>query len=83
MGTLNQNLSRLKAMKEASRPAELNDALNGATEDLKKSDILDGVKKVGDRAPLFARPNTNNDTIRLRSLLRKGPVVLSFFRGRW
>ena len=83
MPTLNEQLAEARAERDAARNPEWTAIMNRATADLAESDILDGVPGVGDRAPLFARPNLEGESVRLRSLLRKGPVVASFFRGRW
>lgn len=83
METLNQRLTALRLEKEARRDPAVTAVLNRSTEAMRTSPALSRVKTVGDRAPLFARPNVAGDTVRLRSLLEKGPVVLSFFRGRW
>lgn len=83
MPTLNDQLSTLRAEKEAARDPAFTAIMNRATEALAATDILERVPKVGERAPLFARPNVEGETVRLRSLLRTGPVVASFFRGRW
>ncbi len=82
-GPLNERLAEMRAKGEAKRPAEVTAIMEGAAEDLRISGILDGVIGVGQRAPLFARPNLEGRTVRLRSLLKRGPVWLSFFRGRW
>ncbi|MCG8468388.1 MAG: AhpC/TSA family protein, partial [Gemmatimonadetes bacterium] len=81
-GPLNRRLAEMVAEKEAARPPELTAILNGATEDLRASGIVERAAGVGDRAPLFARPNLKGETVRLRALLKSGPVVVSFFRGR-
>ncbi len=39
--------------------------------------------KVGDKAPLFRLPNANGNIISLESLIKKGPVVITFYRGNW
>lgn len=83
MPTLNEQLAEARAERDAARNPDWTAIMNRATADLTASDILDGVPSVGDRAPLFARPNLDGESVRLRSLLRKGPVVASFFRGRW
>ena len=83
MPTLNEQLAEARAERDAARNPEWTAIMNRATADLAASDILDGVPGVGDRAPLFARPNLDGESVRLRSLLRRGPVVASFFRGRW
>jgi hypothetical protein len=83
MGSLNESLAALKVAGEAKRDPSATSLMNQATEELRASGILDGVRPVGSIAPLFARPNLEGATVRLRTLLQRGPVVLSFFRGRW
>lgn len=39
--------------------------------------------KVGDKAPLFSARNHDGKLIRLRDVLKTGPVVLFFYRGSW
>ncbi|WP_299220523.1 peroxiredoxin-like family protein [uncultured Aquimarina sp.] len=39
--------------------------------------------EVGEKAPDFSLSNATNKTIRLSDLLRKGKVVLTFYRGSW
>ncbi len=83
MGPINEALTALREGAEAKRPPEINTRIHRATEELSASGILDGVPGVGDRAPFFARPDLRGDSVRLSARLKKGPVVLSFFRGRW
>jgi AhpC/TSA family protein len=81
--TLNE---QLQAMKEKSReriPAAAREIMERAVEDQRKSGALDGVVKVGQRAPDFILPNVSGKSVSLADLLTRGPVVLSFFRGRW
>jgi LAO/AO transport system kinase len=40
-------------------------------------------KRTGDAAPAFELPNARNEPIALASLLARGPVVASFYRGGW
>ena len=54
-----------------------------ATEDLRRSGILDGVIKVGDRLPAFALANARGQRVASADLLAQGPLVLSIFRGHW
>ena len=42
-----------------------------------------GVLQAGARAPLFSLPDAEGRKIALEQLLRKGPVVLHFYRGSW
>lgn len=83
MESLNERLAALPAEKEVDRDPAATALMNRSTDELRASGILDGVRSVGDTAPLFARPNLDGATVRLRTLLKRGPVVLSFFRGRW
>ncbi len=83
MESLNERLSALKAEKDATRDPGATAIMDGSTAELAVSGILDGVPSVGDPAPLFARPDTEGTTVRLRSLAARGPVIVSFFRGRW
>jgi peroxiredoxin len=39
--------------------------------------------KEGDAAPDFALPDTHGRVVALKSLLDRGPVVISFYRGSW
>ena len=80
---LNDRLAALRAEKDAARDPATTAIMHRATDDLRASGILDRVKAVGDSAPLFARPNLDGATVGLRTLMQRGPVVVSFFRGRW
>ena len=83
MTKLYEQLTALRVAKEETRDPVLTAHLNRATDELQASGILAGVRSVGEQAPMFARPNLDGDTVRLRTLLRRGPVIVSFFRGRW
>lgn len=83
MESLNARLAAMKAEKDAKRDPAATAIMDRATADLRSTDILRGVPGVGERAPSFARPNLDGDTVRLRSLVKRGPVIVSFFRGRW
>lgn len=39
--------------------------------------------KVGDKAPLFSLKNHLGETVELQSLLEKGEIIISFYRGEW
>jgi peroxiredoxin len=54
-----------------------------AIDDVRASGILERVVKVGQPAPDFTLPNTDDKAVSLATLVARGPVVLSFFRGRW
>ena len=77
---------QLAAIKEGAArriPAEAREIMERATDDLRKSGAVDRAVKVGLRAPDFTLPNAAGQAVSLSGLLARGPVVLSFFRGRW
>ena len=39
--------------------------------------------KVGDRAPAIVLKNAKGTTVDVGTLLKKGPVVVTFYRGGW
>ena len=39
--------------------------------------------KVGDRAPSIVLGNAKGETVDVGALLKKGPVIVAFYRGGW
>jgi peroxiredoxin len=64
-------------------PAAIRDAMGRADLELSASGIVGRALKAGDAAPDFALPGVDGQTTRLSTLLRDGPVVVSFYRGGW
>ena len=81
--SLQKKLSALKKGVEAQAPKEAVEIMHRATDDLRNSGILEQTVKVGDRAPDFSLTNADGQEFRLQELLSEGPVVLSFYRGKW
>lgn len=50
---------------------------------LRDAGVGEGALKVGDMAPDFALSSAEGQIVTLTELLAKGPVVLSFYRGKW
>ncbi|HEV2300655.1 MAG TPA: hypothetical protein VGR91_03710 [Stellaceae bacterium] len=76
----------LQGVREASAkriPPDKAAIMHRATEELRRSGIMDRVIKVGRPLPAFALPNTSGQQVRSADLLAKGPLVLTFFRGAW
>jgi peroxiredoxin len=63
-------------------PDEVRAIMAKATEELKASDKGKGLK-VGEQAPDFSLPDATGKEVQLSSLVKKGPVVLTFYRGAW
>ena len=81
--TLQEQLDARKSAFEKKAPREALDIMHRATDDLRNSGIMDRVLKVGDTAPDFELTNAAGQPIRLKSLIANGPLVLSFYRGKW
>lgn len=81
--SLQEKINAYKEGMVKKAPKEALDIMHRATEDLRNSAIMEGVIKVGDRAPEFKLQNAAGEAIRLKDLISEGPLVLSFYRGRW
>jgi cytochrome oxidase Cu insertion factor (SCO1/SenC/PrrC family) len=81
--SLKERLDAAKAQSKTRIPPEAQAVMQRSIDDLRASGILNRVPKVGDRAPDFTLPDSNGQPVSLKDLLARGPVVLSFFRGRW
>ncbi|HEX4076300.1 MAG TPA: hypothetical protein VHX49_12940 [Candidatus Acidoferrales bacterium] len=80
---LQERLDALKAEFESKTPPEKVTIMHRATEDLRRSGIMDRVIKVGDRLPEFVLPNVRGENVSSAELLRRGPLVMTFYRGVW
>jgi len=81
--TLNEQLQTIRDKSRERIPAESRAIMEAAVDELRRSGAVDRVVKVGERAPEFTLPNAAGQPVTLAALVRRGPVVLSFFRGRW
>ncbi len=80
---LEERLAAIREMAKTRQPPEVRAVMQQAIEDLRASGIMDRVAKVGAPAPNFALPNLARQPVSLAVLRARGPVVLSFYRGRW
>ena len=77
---------KLAAIREGSAkriPPERLAIMHNATEQLRRSGILDRVIKSGAKAPDFTLNDQNGNAVALSTLLANGPVLMSVFRGFW
>ncbi len=81
--TLQEQLDELREKSKARVPVEAQVVMQRSIDEVRASGILSRVPKVGDQAADFALPNAKGQPIGLKSLLAKGPAVVSFYRGRW
>lgn len=64
-------------------PPELLDGFTAAARRQGAVDFASRAPKVGDQAPDFALPDHDGEPVDLTALLRRGPLVLIFYRGEW
>ena len=57
--------------------------INDAIKEVQDSEILANAKNEGDEAPDFTLPDATGKKVHLYELLKKGPVVLTWYRGNW
>ena len=81
--SLQEKMRKLSEGTQQKAPKEALEIMHRSTEDLKQSGIMDRTVKVGDKAPAFTLNNTDGKPVSLSSLTAAGPVVISFFRGKW
>ncbi|OUL61684.1 peroxiredoxin-like family protein [Flavobacterium sp. AJR] len=73
---LNENLAK-------QLPIEVLEIFSKSIEELKDQSIEESSIEIGERFPDFCLPNTNDETIELKELLKNGKVIVAFFRGSW
>jgi hypothetical protein len=80
---LEERLRAYRKRFEATVPEGALEIMHRATEDLRRSGMVERAAKVGDLAPDFSLRNPYGKGVRLADLLACGPVVLNFYRGKW
>lgn len=80
---LREALAAMRVEREAKRNPDWVRVMHRATDDLRDSKIAERVVKPGTAAPVFTLPNTRGELIDSCQLLKRGPLVVSFYRGVW
>jgi hypothetical protein len=88
MASLQQRLDEYRKEFESGAPPynvsrETIETMHRATAELKASGIEQRALKVGAIAPSFALLNQDHVQVDSKDLLKRGPLVVSFFRGHW
>jgi len=81
--SLQKQLEELTSKLRALVPAERLATVDRAIEELQESRIVSRTLKEGEKAPAFELPDGDGRLWRSEDLLRSGPVVIVFYRGRW
>jgi len=80
---LQEKLDAMREMSKTRIPPEARAIMQRSIQDLRGSGIMNRVARVGQAAPDFSLPNAEGRPVSLGELLARGPLVLSFYRGRW
>lgn len=81
--TLSEQLTEYRSNWRARVPAERQAVMDAHVAHLEASGIARQAKQVGDLAPPVVLPDAQGGTLDLATLLAKGPVVVTFYRGGW
>jgi peroxiredoxin len=86
--SLQAKLDAFKADFEAGKPPynvppSVIETMHRATAELIASRLASRAKKAGDVAPSFSLRDGEGNVVSLEELLKKGPVIVSFYRGVW
>ena len=81
--SLTKKLEILASQSKEKMPEETLKTFMAFTQELKNSDIEKNALKVGDKAPKFSLKNAYGKVISSDELLKDGPLVINFYRGKW
>lgn len=80
--SLKQELAAHLATWRARVPADRQAIMERHVAELRAS-VEKGALKVGDRAPQIVLGNAKGEVVDVSTLLQKGPVIVTFYRGGW
>ena len=83
MPRLEEKLAKVSAKSKEQLPDEALEVMEGQSRDLRESGKVEEAVGLDDRAPDFRLPATTSDELGMADLRSSGPVILSFYRGRW
>ncbi|MEJ2422239.1 MAG: hypothetical protein P8018_11155 [Acidobacteriota bacterium] len=81
--SLQERLNRIRNGFESKAPQSVLEVMHQAADDLRHSGILDHMPREGAPAPPFVLQDSRGRKLALYDLLKRGPVILTFFRGHW
>jgi len=81
--SLQEQLTNLKEANLAKFPEEIKNVIFDDLNKLNKSGIVEAAPKTGDTLPDFSLPNHRGEVTSIAELRKKGPVVVTFYRGGW
>src|SRR5437588_53352 len=81
--SLRRRLAEIRANTRALVSPEHSAPVERAIAELQQSGIADRILPAGAAAPAFELPDQSVKTVRSVELLRSGPLIVIFYRGRW
>ncbi|RNC88130.1 MAG: AhpC/TSA family protein [Winogradskyella sp.] len=81
--SLTESLKAYATQSAAKLPETAKVVMQGAIHQLTASQLTNKALRTGDVFPNFNLPNPQGTTISSESLLKNGPIVVSFYRGGW
>lgn len=81
--SLKEQLAEYRAGWYQRVPAERQAIMQRHIDQLRSGTIVRTMLKVGDRAPAIVLKNAKGVTVDVSKLLKKGPVIVAFYRGGW
>lgn len=82
-GPLARELAAKRAAGMQKMPDDVKELIRKSGEELAASGLADKALKVGSKAPDFTLEDGMGKPTTLSALLEDGPVVLTFYRGKW
>ena len=64
-------------------PKEVKEAFDRGAHELAESKLQQKALKVGEKMPYFQLKNALGKKVKSEDLLKRGPLVISFYRGSW
>jgi peroxiredoxin len=80
---LQATLDNAKMTWEAKAPEQIKKTFAEGIADVTRQNVIANAKNNGDVAPEFTLANATGKEVQLSDYLKKGPVVLTWYRGGW
>ena len=81
--SLKEQLAEYRAGWYQRVPPERQATMQRHIDQLRTGTLADKILTVGDHAPAIVLTNANGATVDVGTLLEKGPVIVTFYRGGW
>jgi len=80
---LQEQISAFQQQMLPQIPKEILETFEKTTTDLVRSGIAERSLHVGEKAPDFTLTTAQGEQVKFSEILKKGPVVVTFYRGGW